>query len=108
SDESARRIIDLGAARDRVSVTGSLKFDSLEMPHAGGTVEGTFRATDRGRNRVLRYFRISPDRPVVIAASTLKGEEGPVLEAFLRVRASMPNALLVIAPRKPERFQDAV
>src|SRR6185295_9612953 len=32
SDESARRVIDIGAERDRVSVTGSLKFDSLEIP----------------------------------------------------------------------------
>jgi 3-deoxy-D-manno-octulosonic-acid transferase len=88
-----------------VSVTGSLKFDSLELP---GAVPEGFRPADRGRNRVLRYFRVSPDRPIVIAASTLKGEEDPVLEAFLRIRASMPNALLVIAPRKPERFDDAV
>ena len=55
---------------------------------------------------MLRYFRIGPDRPVVIAASTLKGEEQPVLEAFQRIRATMPTALLVIAPRKPERFDD--
>jgi 3-deoxy-D-manno-octulosonic-acid transferase len=107
SDESARRIIDLGAPRERVSVTGSLKFDSLELPDAGGHSEHEFRPADRGRNRVLRYFRTSPDRPVVIAASTLKGEEDPILEAFLRIRASMPNALLVIAPRKPERFDEA-
>jgi 3-deoxy-D-manno-octulosonic-acid transferase len=106
SDESARRIIDLGAARDRLSVTGSLKFDSLEFP-AGTQGEGGFYSHDRGRNRVLRYFRISPDRPVVIAASTLKGEEDPVLEAFHRIRASSPHALLVIAPRKPERFDEA-
>ena len=99
SEESARRIVDIGAPRERVTVTGSLKFDSLELP--GPT------AADRGRNRVLRYFRISPDRPVVIAASTLKGEEEPVLEAFQRVRATMPTALLIIAPRKPERFDDA-
>ena len=108
SDESARRIIDLGAAPERVSVTGSLKFDSLEFPELGGQYDAGARTTDRGPNRVLRYFRVSPGRPVVIAASTLKGEEDPVLEAFLRVRASMPNALLVIAPRKPERFEDAV
>jgi 3-deoxy-D-manno-octulosonic-acid transferase len=99
SEESARRIIDIGAPRERVTVTGSLKFDSLELP--GPT------APDRGRNRVLRYFRISPDRPVVIAASTLKGEEEPVLEAFQRIRATMTNALLIIAPRKPERFDEA-
>jgi 3-deoxy-D-manno-octulosonic-acid transferase len=106
-DESARRIIELGAPRERVSVTGSLKFDSLESPDAGGHSHNEFPTADRGRNRVLRYFRISPDRPVVIAASTLKGEEDPILEAFLRIRASIPNALLVIAPRKPERFDEA-
>lgn len=99
SEESARRIIDIGADPSRVTVTGSLKFDSLEGPES-------IAAADRGRNRVLRYFRIPPDRPVLIAASTLKGEEEAVLEAFLRVRAMRPNALLIIAPRKPERFDD--
>ncbi|MGH9373309.1 MAG: 3-deoxy-D-manno-octulosonic acid transferase [Vicinamibacterales bacterium] len=98
SEESARRIIEMGAERDRVSVTGSLKFDSLEHPGAS--------AIDRGRNRVLRYFRLSPGRPVIIAASTLKGEEEPLLEAFRRVRANWGNALLIIAPRKPERFEE--
>jgi 3-deoxy-D-manno-octulosonic-acid transferase len=98
SEESARRIIDIGAPRDRVSVTGSLKFDSLEIPGLAGG--------DRGRNRVLRYFRLGADRPVLIAASTLKGEEEPVLDAFRRVRAMWGSALLVIAPRKPERFGD--
>ena len=98
SEESARRIIDIGAERERVLVTGSLKFDSLQFP---GTA-----AVDRGRNRVLRYFRVAPDRPVLIAASTVRNEEEPVLEAFQRVRATMTNALLIIAPRKPERFDD--
>jgi 3-deoxy-D-manno-octulosonic-acid transferase len=98
SDESARRVIDIGADRRRVSVTGSLKFDSLELP---GTPSG-----DRGRYRVLRYFRIAPDRPVVIAASTRKGEEVAVLEAFQRIRATMTSALLIIAPRKPQQFDE--
>jgi 3-deoxy-D-manno-octulosonic-acid transferase len=97
SDESARRIIEMGADPDAVVVTGSLKFDSLEVP-------GASAAADRGRNRVLRYFRIGPSRPVLIAASTLKGEEEPVFEAFQRVRARLPETLLIIAPRKPERF----
>lgn len=99
SDESARRIIAMGADPARVTVTGSLKFDSLERPDS-------VAAADRGRNRVLRYFRVAADRPVIIAASTLKGEEEPVLEAFQRVRATRPQALLIIAPRKPERFDD--
>jgi 3-deoxy-D-manno-octulosonic-acid transferase len=109
SEESARRIIDIGADRARVTVTGSLKFDSLELPAAGEPGQprsATAPMQDRGRARVLRYFRISPDRQVLIAASTLKGEEEPVLEAFQRIRATMPKALLIIAPRKPERFDD--
>jgi len=97
SEESARRIVDMGAEPDRVVVTGSLKFDSLEV---GGS------ALDRGRNRVLRYFRIAGDRPVIIAASTHKGEDESILEVFQRIRARLPETLLIIAPRKPERFDD--
>jgi 3-deoxy-D-manno-octulosonic-acid transferase len=98
SDESARRVVDIGAAPDRVTVTGSLKFDSLEAPAA---------IAGRGAGRVLRYFRIPPARPVFIAASTLKGEEAPVLAAFAATRRVHPTALLIIAPRKPERFAEA-
>jgi 3-deoxy-D-manno-octulosonic-acid transferase len=98
SEESARRIIDIGADPARVSVTGSLKFDSLEAPAA---------AAGRGAGRVLRYFRIPSARPVFIAASTLKGEEGAVFSAFAAVRRAQPSALLIIAPRKPERFGHA-
>jgi 3-deoxy-D-manno-octulosonic-acid transferase len=79
-------------------VTGSLKFDSLELPG--------LPVPDRGPNRVLRYFRIGRDRVVVIAASTLKGEDEPVLNAFGRIRTRIPDALLIIAPRKPERFDE--
>src|SRR6187399_1725459 len=98
SDENARRIIDIGAEPARVLVTGSLKFDSLEVPGA---------AAGRGAGRVLRYFRIPPTRPVFIAASTLKGEEAAVLAAFAAVRRTHPTTLLIMAPRKPERFGEA-
>jgi 3-deoxy-D-manno-octulosonic-acid transferase len=99
SDESARRIVDIGADRARVAVTGSLKFDSLQAHGpAGGELAGS--------NRVLRYFRVRADRPVVMAASTRKGEEEFVFEAFQRIRARIPDALLVIAPRKPEQWDE--
>jgi 3-deoxy-D-manno-octulosonic-acid transferase len=98
SDESARRIVQIGANPDRVVVTGSLKFESLESPAA---------AAGRGAGRVLRFFRIPPSRPVLIAASTVKGEEIAILRAFAAVRRASPHALLIIAPRKPERFGDA-
>ena len=97
-DESARRVIDIGADPRRVVVTGSLKFDSLESPAL---------AAGRGASRVLRYFRVPASRLVFVAASTLKGEEQPVLAAFAVLRRAHPNALLIMAPRKPERFADA-
>jgi 3-deoxy-D-manno-octulosonic-acid transferase len=96
SEESARRLIDLGAEQSRVTVTGSLKFDSLEMP--APTVHG------KPRERVLRFFRTSPNRVVLVAGSTMKGEEAAFLDAFAPVRAAAPGALAIIAPRRPERF----
>jgi 3-deoxy-D-manno-octulosonic-acid transferase len=112
SEESARRFIDLGADPARVVVTGSLKFDSLELSSAAQAgasaarmVRGGVEA--RARDRVLRYFRMSASRPVIVAGSTMKGEESLVLRAFRRVRATAPNTLLVLAPRNPERFGEA-
>jgi 3-deoxy-D-manno-octulosonic-acid transferase len=96
SEESARRLVDLGADPAHVIVTGSLKFDSLELPAPA--------AHGRPRDRVLRFFRLSPNRTVVVAGSTLRGEEAAVLRAFARIKVALPGALAVIAPRHPERF----
>ena len=97
-EETAKRLMNLGADPSRIRVTGSLKFDSLEEPPVPG----------RGRDRVLRFFRTSPGRPVIVAGSTLKGEEEAVLRAFHRVRVAGNRALLIIAPRHPQRFGDVV
>jgi len=96
SDESARRLVDLGADPARVSVTGSLKFDSLELP--APALHG------KPRNRVLRFFRIAPNRTVIVAGSTMRGEEAGVLRALARLKATTPTALAIVAPRQPERF----
>jgi len=96
SEESARRIVELGADPARVIVTGSLKFDSLELPTAGGH--------GRPRDRVLRFFRLAPSRTVIVAGSTMRGEEAAVLRAVSRIKATIPSALVVLAPRQPERF----
>jgi 3-deoxy-D-manno-octulosonic-acid transferase len=97
-EETARRLRHLGAEPARVTVTGSLKFDSLDPSTAPG----------RGRERVLRFFRISAGRPVLVAGSTSKGEEEAVIRAFNRVRtaATGANALLILAARHPERFSE--
>jgi 3-deoxy-D-manno-octulosonic-acid transferase len=98
SEESARRLVTLGADPARVAVTGSLKFDSLELPAA--TPHG------KPRERVLRFFRLSPSRTVVVAGSTMKTEESAFLRAFSGVKAKFPSALAVLAPRQPERFAE--
>jgi 3-deoxy-D-manno-octulosonic-acid transferase len=98
SEESARRLVELGAEPAHVTVTGSLKFDSLQLPSA--------TPLGRPRERVLRFFRLSPNRTVLVAGSTLRGEEAAVLGAFARIKSAMPGALLVLAPRHPERFTE--
>jgi len=98
SEESARRLIDLGANPAQVTVTGSLKFDSLELPAA--TAHG------RPRERVLRFFQLPPSRTVVVAGSTLRGEEAAVLRAFAQIKSTMPGAMAILAPRHPERFPE--
>lgn len=95
--EWGARFVDLGASPDRVTVTGSLKFD------AAGDAAG---AQPHEGDRVLRRFAFAAGRPVIIAASTLRGEEEPILRAFARLRRSAPDAVLIIAPRHPERFEE--
>jgi 3-deoxy-D-manno-octulosonic-acid transferase len=97
-EETARRLIQLGADPERVTVTGSLKFDSLQTTPTPG----------RGPERVLRFFRLSHNRPVLMAGSTLRGEEEIVIRAFNRFRSTPAgsNALLIIAARHPERFDE--
>jgi 3-deoxy-D-manno-octulosonic-acid transferase len=97
SEESARRLVALGADPARVTMTGSLKFDSLDLPAA---------SHGRARERVLRFFRVSPARQVVVAGSTMRGEEAALLRAFARVKAGSPSALAILAPRHPARFAE--
>ena len=96
-EETARRLIELGADPSRITVTGNLKFESLQTAMPG-----------RGAARVLRFFRIAPNRPVLVAGSTARGEEEPIIRAFNRVRATSAgaNALLIVAARHPERFAE--
>ncbi|MFN7918251.1 MAG: 3-deoxy-D-manno-octulosonic acid transferase [Vicinamibacterales bacterium] len=98
SEESAGRIIDLGADPKRVTVTGSLKFDSLPAP--------TVISHGRPRELVLRHFRLAPSRVVLVAGSTMRPEDSVVLRAFARIRSISPGALLVVAPRQRERFAE--
>ncbi len=95
SEEDAARLIHLGAPRERVLVTGNLKYDLAEPSES--PLSSWLDAELQKRKR----------RPVVVAGSVLANEEGAVLEAFDKVGHEFPRALLILAPRKPEQFDKA-
>ncbi len=95
TDAWGRRFLDLGLRAERLTVTGSLKFDALDLAATGADLYVG--------DRVLRYFSFVRERTVFVAASTLDGEDEPVLEAFSRIRETDPDAVLILAPRHPER-----
>jgi 3-deoxy-D-manno-octulosonic-acid transferase len=88
----AARLRDLGAEPERLGVVGNLKYD-MTVPVELKTQAQTMRAGWGER------------RPVWIAASTHEGEEEPVLKAHAAVLRQFPDALLLFAPRHPERFK---
>lgn len=89
----AERFAELGVPPNRLRVTGNCKFD-LDIP----TLTGDERTADRGA------LGIPESAPVIVAGSTHEGEEELILEAFRSVRAELPGATLILAPRHPERF----
>lgn len=86
------RFIELGLPPASLKVTGTVKFDLA--------VDAAVMA----RAKQLRQ-NWGPERSVFIAASTHEGEDEQVLEAFKLVKQSLSDALLVLVPRHPERFQ---
>ena len=91
SAADAARFVALGVARERVRVTGSMKFDQR------------LRGSIAEQSEVMRR-EWGADRPVWVAASTHEGEDEQVLDAHALVRQDLPSALLVLVPRHPERF----
>ena len=93
SDEDARRLVQMGALAERVQVSGNLKFEV--KPPAKPELMSRFTAA-------LERENIGP---LLVAGSTLEGEEAMLLETFRKVAPQYPDALLVLAPRHPERFE---
>ena len=91
SSEDAGRVASIGAPREIIDVTGSTKFD---VP-----VLTSLREEAAALRRTW-----GPARSIWIAASTHAGEEAQVFDAFKQVLARVPECLLVLVPRHPERF----
>ncbi len=92
SDIDRGRLVEIAAAPERVIVSGNLKFDS--KPPKASALIGELQVA-------IKNSRVNP---VIVAGSTVEGEEPVVLEAFRRVLKWYPNAALILAPRHPERW----
>lgn len=88
TEADAERVVALGAPRQRIRVTGNIKYD---LPPAPAFADGA------------RLHEAAKGRPVLVAASTGEGEEQIVLEAWKELS---PRPFLALAPRRPERFDE--
>jgi len=94
TEQDAERLRSIGAPADRVGVSGNLKFDT--NPSAPPPIVESLRRALAGEGA----------GPVLICGSTVEGEEPPLLKTFENVRVEHPRAVMILAPRHPERFDD--
>ncbi len=93
--EDAKRLENIGASGERVRVVGNLKFDLA--PPADPAIVAKLRDS----------IAVNGSTPVLVFGSTVEGEEPVLLKAFENVRVRYPQALMILAPRHPERFASA-
>ena len=94
TDEDMRRLVEIGASDARVQVAGNLKFDVAPppMPSIAASLRASFDQSGVG--------------PVLVCGSTLDEEEGLLLSAFRNILATHSKAVMILAPRHPERFAE--
>ncbi len=93
TEEDARRLVAIGAEAARVQVSGNLKFE-VKPPEQVPFVK-----------KLKDAIGSSGAGPVLVAGSTVEGEEELLLEAFHAVIEMIPTALMILAPRHKERFE---
>ncbi len=93
TEEDYRRLLAIGASAARTAVAGNLKFDIAlpAPPPLIAELESAFERSNAG--------------PVLVCGSTVEGEEPLLLRAFEIVLARYPDAVMILAPRHPERFK---
>jgi len=94
TEEDGRRLRGIGASPERVQVAGNLKFDAPTPPEPSivASLRQGLQAANAG--------------PVLVCGSTVGGEERLLLQAFQNVLARHPRAVMILAPRHPERFME--
>lgn len=92
TSEDAARLCSIGAEGDRVQVTGNLKFDA-PLPAIPTVVENLRQSLSENQAA-----------PVLVCGSTVEGEDALLLKTFAKVLLEHPRAVMILAPRHPERF----
>jgi 3-deoxy-D-manno-octulosonic-acid transferase len=94
TEADAERFRQLGARPERVRMVGNLKFDAQppQLSEFARALKMALRRAERG--------------PVLVAASTMPGEEPLILQAWDLIQARYRKALLILAPRHPARFDE--
>ena len=94
TEEDQERLLEIGAAKTKVTVAGNLKFDVAPPPLP--KIVASLR----------QEFTESGSEPVLVCGSTLEDEEGSLLSAFRNILVNHPKAVMILAPRHPERFAE--
>ena len=94
SSDDARRFFEIGATENALSITGNIKFDLV-----------LGRSLQAKAAKLLKAWRGADSRAIILAASTHKGEDEIILEAFAKIKSKLASTLLVLVPRHPERFK---
>jgi 3-deoxy-D-manno-octulosonic-acid transferase len=94
TSEDSARLQSIGAEPGRIQVTGNLKFD-VSLPSPPPLIE-----------RLRQSLAAEGAGPVLVCGSTVEDEEPPLLKAFENLRVAHPRAVMILAPRHPERFDD--
>ena len=90
NDPSSKRFLSLGALPDKVVTVGNLKFDSNEKDNP---------------NTTQSLQQMIGQRRVVVFASTREGEEKKIIQSYVNLKDKF-DALLIIVPRHPQRFDE--
>jgi 3-deoxy-D-manno-octulosonic-acid transferase len=85
----ANRLEQLGVAKERILLTGNIKFDVTPV--------------NEENDRVQEW---KTDRPILVFGSTRPGEEGPIMDALLELQKEFPSLIGVIAPRHMQRCRE--
>lgn len=95
TQEDAARLTEMGAPEERIFITGNLKYD------ASPPAQGLFGSW------LAEQIKTQERWPVVVAGSVVSGEEEAVLAAYDAVQRQWRRALMILAPRKPDRFDES-